>query len=153
MTTQDYVQKKRECWEQFCRHIVDEEEEFYNMFDRACELGREKETISQEDIEKAALDYIRTNPFVNSRTATTARESFVDGANFALGKQEKEEETIPHTKNDDHFADADKMLRLQIATQILSSIVGSPKPVRHPIKHALELADALMAESQKGGVK
>lgn len=35
MTQQEYDEKRRECWEDFCRHIVDEEEEFYNMFDRA----------------------------------------------------------------------------------------------------------------------
>lgn len=51
-------------------------------------------TITQEEIEKAALDYIRTNPFVNFRTATTARESFVDGANFTLDKQESKQETV-----------------------------------------------------------
>lgn len=42
MTQPEYDQKKRECWEDFCRHIVDEEEEFYNMFDRAYALGKQK---------------------------------------------------------------------------------------------------------------
>lgn len=40
MTQPEYEQKKHECWEDFCRHIVDEEEEFYNMFDRAYSLGK-----------------------------------------------------------------------------------------------------------------
>ena len=57
MTYKEYQHKKRECWEDFCRHIVDEEEEFYNIFDRAYALGREKESITQEEIEKAAKDY------------------------------------------------------------------------------------------------
>ena len=47
MTRQEYEQKKQECWEDFCRHIVDEEEEFYNMFDRAYALGKqEKDTTT-----------------------------------------------------------------------------------------------------------
>ena len=47
MDNQEYEQKKQECWEDFCRHIVDEEEEFYNMFDRAYALGKqEKDTTT-----------------------------------------------------------------------------------------------------------
>ena len=42
MTDKEYQDKKRECWEEFCRHIVDEEEEFYNMFDRAYALGKQE---------------------------------------------------------------------------------------------------------------
>ena len=42
MTQPEYEQKKRECWEEFCRHIVDEQEEFYNMFDRAYALGKQE---------------------------------------------------------------------------------------------------------------
>lgn len=103
MTQLEYEQKKRECWEEYWRthktylHGDSAEivlhETFTDAFDRAYALGKQTETISQEEIEKAALDYIRTNPFVNFRTATTARESFVDGANFALGKQEIKQET------------------------------------------------------------
>lgn len=40
MTDKEYQDKKRECWKEFCRHIVDEEEEFYNMFDHAYALGK-----------------------------------------------------------------------------------------------------------------
>ena len=47
MDNQEYEQKKQECWEDFCRHMVDEEEEFYNMFDRAYALGKqEKDTTT-----------------------------------------------------------------------------------------------------------
>lgn len=41
MNKQEYDQQKRECWEEFCQHIVDEEEAFYNMFGRAYALGKE----------------------------------------------------------------------------------------------------------------
>lgn len=47
MNNQEYEQKKRECWEQFCRHIVDEEEEFYNMFDRAYSLGKQEKDAEE----------------------------------------------------------------------------------------------------------
>lgn len=43
--------------------------------------------------------------------------------------------------------------RLNIAVQILSSIVASDKPYRRPVKRAIELADALLSEGEKGGVE
>ena len=47
MDKQEYEQMKQKCWKKFCRHIVDEEEEFYNMFDRAYALGKqEKDTTT-----------------------------------------------------------------------------------------------------------
>lgn len=104
MTQTKYEQKKQECWKEYCTSDVpyDVESAFDFAFDRAYALGKlqascgqVKEEISQEDIEKASINYIRTNPFVNSRTATTAREAFEDGMKFALGKQEKDaEETV-----------------------------------------------------------
>lgn len=41
--------------------------------------------------------------------------------------------------------------RLNIAAQILGGIVASGKPCRQPVKRALELTDALIAECEKGG--
>lgn len=41
--------------------------------------------------------------------------------------------------------------RLNIAAQILGGIVASGKPCRQPVKRALELTDALVAECKKGG--
>lgn len=97
MTQTEYEQKKRECWEEYVNLLNNNSATRYmfdKVFDRAYALGKQTETVTQEEIEKAALDYIRTNPFVNFRTATTARESFVDGANFTLGKQEKDADTM-----------------------------------------------------------
>lgn len=48
LDNQEYEQKKRECWKEFCRHIVDEEEEFYNMFDRAFTLSKQEKN-SEDD--------------------------------------------------------------------------------------------------------
>lgn len=96
MTQPEYEQKKRECWEDFCRHIVDEEEEFYNMFDRAYSLGKEKEIISQYEIDEAAEDYVsfkKSGECILSYIVKRAcRRAFKDGANFALGKQENDME-------------------------------------------------------------
>lgn len=56
MTRQEYEQKKQECWEDFCRHIVDEEEEFYNMFDRAYSLGKQEKDADTVTINKGEYD-------------------------------------------------------------------------------------------------
>lgn len=48
MTRQEYEQMKQKCWEKFCRHIVDEEEEFYNMFDRAFALGKQEKDAEDD---------------------------------------------------------------------------------------------------------
>ena len=85
-------------------------------------------------------------------------------------------ECLPDKLNEDNFAksepqlaeqkeEADKQFdnilkdsfrnerRLNIAAQILSGIVASGKPCRQPVKCALELTDALVAECKKGGIK
>lgn len=50
MNKQEYDQQKRECWEEFCQHIVDEEEAFYNMFDRAYALGKQEKDVEETPI-------------------------------------------------------------------------------------------------------
>lgn len=94
MTQQDYEKAKAECWEEFKRENLDGEVQwqpvsrydvFCAAFDRAYALGKEKETITQEEIEDAAKDYaydIDDSDWERQR----ARDGFVDGANFALGK-------------------------------------------------------------------
>lgn len=49
MTQPEYEQKKRECWEELCKHIVDEEA-FYNMFDRAYALGKQEKDAEETPI-------------------------------------------------------------------------------------------------------
>lgn len=113
MNKQEYDQQKRECWEEFCQHIVDEEEAFYNMFDRAYALSREKETITQEGIEKAAIEYVLTrqqarhnakkeedatmrdfDKTIKAWDAYDMEQAFESGANLFLGKQEKDADTV-----------------------------------------------------------
>ena len=67
MDNQEYEQKKQECWENFCRHIVDEEEEFYNMFDLAYSLGKQEKDATTVIQGWVAIDeaynecYLHTN--------------------------------------------------------------------------------------------
>lgn len=107
MTQQDYEKAKAACWDAFWKenfkgHPVPPTMSIGEVFDyafyRAYALGKQKETITQEEIEDAAKDYaydIDGSDWERQR----ARDGFVDGANFALGKQEKD-------------ADDDKILKV-----------------------------------------
>lgn len=99
MTQTEYEQKRRECWEEFLqKHEISgadgvTADAFIMAFDRAYALGREKEPITQEEIEKAAKDYaydVGDSDWERLRV----QDAFVDGANFALGKQEKDADTV-----------------------------------------------------------
>ena len=110
MTQQDYEQKKRECLDEFCKRYRIEEpseqniESFDWIFDRAYALGKQTETISREEIEKAAKKYAAEvdknvcdlygieNPPASLTFGECAAESFREGVNFALGKQAKDAE-------------------------------------------------------------
>ena len=107
MDNQEYEQKKHKCWEDFCRHIVNEEEEFYNMFDRAFALGREKESITQEEIEKAAEEYaekemenVSSWEWDSEYVQGLIEYAWYEGANFALGKQEMKQESKQESKQE-----------------------------------------------------
>lgn len=92
MTQQEYEKAKRECWEEFTT-ISPQYKAFSFAFDRAYNLGKQTETITQAEIEDAAKDYaydIDGSDWERQR----ARDGFVDGANFALGKQEKDADTV-----------------------------------------------------------
>lgn len=109
MTDQEYEQKKRECWDEFCKsnglydqvHVL-VPTAFYYAFDRAYALSREKETISQEDIQKAADNYAESAYYPapdcgwyesdDRQMKDVLSDTFKAGANFALGKQEKDAE-------------------------------------------------------------
>lgn len=104
MTDKEYEQKRRECWEEFCNDSCFcnsygmTEEAFYSAFDRAYALGKEKETISQDEIEKASVEYAdktaKLYEVCNSEFVQEIMVAFEQGANFALGKQEKEVDTL-----------------------------------------------------------
>lgn len=117
MTQTDYEQKKQECWEEYFKHVVcgtDSHEYWFNkIFDRAYALGKlqasceqVKEGISQEEIEVAAKEYAAEvdknvrdlygieNLPVSLTFGECAAESFREGVKFALGKQDKDADTV-----------------------------------------------------------
>lgn len=117
MTQKEYEQKKRECWEEFKREVqclpVSRHDVFCAAFDRAYALGKETKTITQEEIEKAAEEYVLTrqqarlnakreedatlrdfDKTIKAWDAFDMEQAYEDGANFALGKQEKDVDTV-----------------------------------------------------------
>lgn len=105
MTRQEYEQKREQEWQTFCnRHgMLDRGHvmiisAFFEAFDRAYALGREKEIISQDEIDKAAEDYVSFKKggkcILSYIIERACRRAFKGGANFALGKQEKDAETV-----------------------------------------------------------
>lgn len=107
MTQQEYEKVKQECWEEYFKHVVCSTDNpkgwFERAFDRAYSLGKPNETITQEDVEKASMKYrdAHYDKFYdnlhNDRRTWDALEhticaSFISGAQFALGKQEKNTE-------------------------------------------------------------
>ena len=103
MTQQEYEQKREQEWRAFCnRHgIIDRGHvilfsAFFDAFDRAYALGREKEIISQDEIDKAAEDYVSFKKggkcMLSYIIGRACLRAFKGGANFAFGKQEKDAE-------------------------------------------------------------
>lgn len=109
MTQQEYEQKKRECWEEFCKDnglhadgkmFAATDKDFIQLIDRAYALAGQKEPISHEEIEKAAKEYAETAYYPapdynwyesdDEQMRECLSDTFKAGANFALGKQEKD---------------------------------------------------------------
>lgn len=105
MTQQEYEQKRAELWYEYTamlRRNCASRYVFDKIFDRAYAIGKQTETVTQEEIEKAAekfADKIRMPasipgamvPFING----LAHDSYLQGAQDFLGKQEKDsEETV-----------------------------------------------------------
>lgn len=103
MNNKDYEQKRRECWEEFRKDNIAYDlpycHRIYEIaFDRAYALGKQTETVTQEDVGKAAEKYDdqHTEKLIhdmhNDSTSWEPlqdgiRNAFLAGANFALGKQ------------------------------------------------------------------
>lgn len=100
MNKQDYKQKRRECWEEAVLHgalEVDKDLLFDHAFKCGYALGREKEIITQEDIERAAekhADELKVSSTVPGVMVPMlhdiAKSSYICGAQDTLGKQEKD---------------------------------------------------------------
>lgn len=97
MTDKEYEQKRRECWEEAVMHgalEVDKDLLFDHAFKCGYALGKQKETISQEEIEKAAEEYSQSLGKNRDVTWNDGEYGFIAGANFALGKQEKDADAV-----------------------------------------------------------
>lgn len=111
MNTKEYEQKKQECWAAFKQQSECEggclmADAFFHAFDCAYALGKQAETITQEEIEKAAKKYaaevdknVRDLYGIEEQPASLtfgecAAESFREGAKFTLGKQERESKSM-----------------------------------------------------------
>jgi hypothetical protein len=113
MTQQEYEQKRRECWEKFCRANPSHNKSIFARkvfdfaFDRAYALGKQTEIISQEEIEKMAWDYAKDTYYPtpdygwyesdDEQMKEVLENTFKAGANFALGKQESKQESKQET--------------------------------------------------------
>lgn len=123
MTQNEYEQKKRECWRIYAGafDIKDEipNEAFNWVFDRAYALGKETGTITQEDVEKAAGEYVYErqkirhyakrdedatmrdfDKTIKAWDAYDMEQAFKSGANLFLGKQEKDADTVTVDKEE-----------------------------------------------------
>lgn len=110
----EYKHKKRECWEnfKFARRLLNTDNKIFDfIFDRAYALGKQTVTITQEDVNKAAREYLLTrqqarhnakkeedatlrdfDKTIKAWDAFDMEQAYEDGANFAIGKQEKDAE-------------------------------------------------------------
>ena len=123
MTQQEYKQKKMECWHHlaFNYHRLGDipKASFDYIFDIAYNIGKQKETITQKEIEKAAEEYVLTrqqarhnakreedatlrdfDKTIKAWDAFDMEQAYEDGANFALGKQEKDADTVTIDKRE-----------------------------------------------------
>lgn len=103
MTQPDYEQKKKKCWEEYLAFNDEEysKSAFSYAFDRAYALGKQTETITQEEIEKAAekhADELRVISGIPGALVPMlhdiAKSSYLQGAQDFLGKQEMEADTV-----------------------------------------------------------
>lgn len=112
MNNQDYEKARQECWDALYNELLKDEvqwqpvsrKEIVNfVFDRAYTLGKQKETITQEEIEKASKEFAKSIidsfgcngvPCGISDIRLMIADGFKSGAFFTLGKQEKDADTV-----------------------------------------------------------
>lgn len=99
MNNQEYEQKKKKCWLQFCREKgIDKEvnisiyEAFDSIFDCAYALGKQKEEVTQEEIEKAANEFADREYEIGEVDWAALHKGYYHGMKDALDKQEKDAE-------------------------------------------------------------
>lgn len=104
MNTKEYDQKKQECWENFKfarRSLNTDKKVFDYIFDRAYALGKEKETISQEEIEKASVEFADREYEIGQVDWDALYKGYSHGMKDSIGKQEKDaEKTVTISKEE-----------------------------------------------------
>ena len=86
MTDKKYQQKKLKCWGKvkFALHTPSTGRQVFDfIFGRAYALGREKETVTQEEIEKAAKDYAYDKGD-SDWERMRLQDAFIDGVNHIM---------------------------------------------------------------------
>lgn len=130
MNNQEYEQQRRECWEEFKNEVFNGNIS-YNpyggidyAFNRAYTLGKQTETVTQEDVEKAAekhADEMRVISGIPGALVPMlhdiAKSSYLQGAQDFLGKREKDADTVirgwvARDKDDNLFIYSDKPKRV-----------------------------------------
>ena len=160
MTRQEYEQKKRECWEDFCRKFLPEADSEATMkdvidfaFDRAYALGKQEGPSKNSSEIKRELSKNSSESNPAEPTENKADEI----ADKAINPIEEYFDNIIKDGFREHN-------RLHIAAQIVASMIGSDdwttwrggsnKEIWHNMaKSSLEIADALIAEAAKGESK
>lgn len=99
MTQSEYDKAKQECKKDLRNKLMLgnlQGDLFSATFDRAYALGKVKDLISQDEIDKAAVIAAANynNPFDEPAYDKRFYDGFKAGANFALGKQEKDSDTV-----------------------------------------------------------
>lgn len=136
MTNQDYEQKKRECWEEFCKeHPLDTTANggvaFRYAFDRAYALGKQfgySEQVIEEAAEKHADEMSVPSNIPGALVPLLhdiAKSSYLQGAQDFIGKQEKNAEgeeilTLSREKLKEAFDTAKKIATSKMSSKMLS---------------------------------
>lgn len=116
MNNKDYEQKKQECWKEAIQGYSYNpkvlglmRKAFDYAFDSAYAIGKQTETITQEEVGKAANEYANSLcecGMYDKETPATKEDmayAFKAGANYALGKQAKDAEEISSLEDEIHI--------------------------------------------------
>lgn len=104
MTQQEYEHKKAECWEKASRRYgislmngtihAAFNFAFNFAFNRAYALGKEKETILQEEIEKDSKEFADRECEIGQVDWDALYKGYYHGMKDSIGKQEKDADTV-----------------------------------------------------------
>ena len=141
MTQPEYEQKKRECWGEYCQQYGHTYGRiaFDFAFDRAYALGKQEGTSKNSSEIKRELSKNSSE----SNPAEPTENKSDEIADKAINPIEEYFDNIIKDGFREHN-------RLHIASIIMSGLLASGKE-KHPVRRAMDLADALIAECDKEG--